>query len=149
MEAVGTYLRTLRDAHGLTRTDVAAEAGTNESQVQRIEAGEIDTRSSLLMRFVQAVAGNPYDVYELSVSNEATAEDGRARAQAWLSQPEHDMIRQEVQSTSRAELEALVAVIQRHLEERGVVLKIDGFGLTPPAPPPSKRPWLKRRQRRG
>lgn len=55
MEAVGAYLRTLREARKLSRASVAAQIGTHESQLVRIEAGDQDTRGSLLLAFINAV----------------------------------------------------------------------------------------------
>ena len=74
--AVGAYLKTLRDARGLTLADVASLSQTSETQVIRIESGKIDTRGSLLMRIIHAVEGSADDILRLSLVTEATDGDG-------------------------------------------------------------------------
>lgn len=92
MEAVGAYLRTLREAHKLSRAAVAAQIGTHESQLVRIEAGEQDTRGSLLLAFIGVVRGRAGDVQRLILNHEATADDGRRLADEVLTQAERDSI---------------------------------------------------------
>ncbi len=65
MQAVGAYLKRLREGKGLSRDQVAHQIGTNNVQVFRIETGAIDTRGSLLLRFVHVVEGNPDEVLRL------------------------------------------------------------------------------------
>lgn len=85
MVAAGSYLRALREARHLSRAQVAAEAGTNEAQIVRIEKGEIDTRSSLLLRFAHYVRASADQLMQLVVNEDATAEDGQDLADVWLS----------------------------------------------------------------
>ena len=92
MEAVGTYLRTLREAHRLSRAAVASQIGTHESQLVRIEAGEQDSRGSLLLAFVAIVQGRANDIQRLILDQQATAEDGRRLAGEVLTQSERDSI---------------------------------------------------------
>ncbi len=54
----GMYLRERREARGLSVRAVARHLQTSKSQVDRIEAGEIDTRSSLLIRYARLVGAN-------------------------------------------------------------------------------------------
>jgi transcriptional regulator with XRE-family HTH domain len=65
MEAVGTYLQKLRERKGLSREQIGYEIGTNAAQVFRIEKGVIDTRGSLLLRFVHAVDGSANELMHL------------------------------------------------------------------------------------
>lgn len=92
MEAVGAYLRTLREARKLSRAAVAAQIGTHESQLVRIEAGDQDTRGSLLLAFINVVRGRAEDVQRLILNQNATVEDGRRMADAALTQSEQDRL---------------------------------------------------------
>lgn len=44
-----------RQARGVSRTAVAAQMGTSEAAVARLEAGRVDPRLSTLERFAEAV----------------------------------------------------------------------------------------------
>lgn len=92
MQAVGIYLRTLREAHQLSRAAVAAQIGTHESQLVRIEAGEQDSRGSLLLAFVAAVKGRAEDIQKLLLDKDVTVEDGRRLASGVLAHDERDSI---------------------------------------------------------
>jgi transcriptional regulator with XRE-family HTH domain len=50
-------LVTLRQAAGLSQTEVAARMGTSQSAVARLEAGTSDVRASTLERYAAAVGG--------------------------------------------------------------------------------------------
>ncbi len=90
--AIGNYLRTMREFHSLSRIDVAKKIRTSEQQVLRIEAGEIDTRASLLLEFVNAVQGNAEDLRWLVERKMSTAEEGRKLAHAWRGELHADTI---------------------------------------------------------
>lgn len=82
--AVGEYLRTLREASGLTVAEVAARVGIDASQIWRIERGKSDPRASILFRFVAVVNGSVEDVALLINNPRATAEDGERLARLRL-----------------------------------------------------------------
>jgi transcriptional regulator with XRE-family HTH domain len=84
MQAVGTYLRTLREAKNLSRGDLAKQVDSNEMQILRIEKGEGDTRGSMLMKLVRLVGGNAEHIADLWSSNSATSDDGKQLAQEHL-----------------------------------------------------------------
>lgn len=48
-------LAALRQAHGLSQTEVAARMGTSQSAVARLESGAADVRMSTLTRYAAAV----------------------------------------------------------------------------------------------
>lgn len=83
LTAVGAYLQYLRDGLGMSRVELAGKVKTNESQIIRIEAGTIDTRSSLLFAIIDAVRGDPNHIRRL-MNSKATTEDARQLAQAVL-----------------------------------------------------------------
>src|SRR5438132_13062566 len=72
----GLYLRTLRERQGLSRSDLVFELRKrkltlDERQLARIEAGEIDTRSSLLLGITNVLRGSYQRVAELILSDTA------------------------------------------------------------------------------
>lgn len=83
-QAVGAYLRVLREARQMSREILARKLKTNGSQIERIEAGGIDTRGSLLLRLVDVLKGNVEHLKQLFLDEQATADDGRRLAEEWL-----------------------------------------------------------------
>jgi transcriptional regulator with XRE-family HTH domain len=59
---IGAYLRALREQRGLSRAAVAAALNTGERVIYRIEGGEGDTRSSLLLRYAALVGASGDDL---------------------------------------------------------------------------------------
>lgn len=90
-EAVGAYLRTLRESLKLTQVALAEDVETNESQIIRLEQGRVDTRGSLLMAVTQVLGGRPDDIQRLILNPQATARDGIALANMRLWQTEEPM----------------------------------------------------------
>lgn len=86
MKAVGLYLRTLRDDLGMSRGAVAKQLRTDDSQIERIENGQIDTRSSLLFRFVELVQGRLEDIRGLILGEPDSPDLGRNAARDWIAQ---------------------------------------------------------------
>ena len=82
--AAGAYLRTLREAHELSRAKVATLAGTHESQIERIERGGGETRASLLLSFAQVVDADLNDLTSLLLGTDLTKDDGIQAAQQRL-----------------------------------------------------------------
>lgn len=81
--AVGAYLRTLRETQQISRAALAAQVGTHESQLVRIEAGDQDTRGSFLLRLISRLKGTADDIAALIEKN-ATEEEGKSLAQQRL-----------------------------------------------------------------
>lgn len=65
MKAVGAYLQTLREGRGLSRPWVAERAGTNGTNIYRIETLGQEPRPRMLIGFVRAVQGSFDDIDEL------------------------------------------------------------------------------------
>ena len=84
VHAAGSYIRTLREAHQLSRDEIAAAADTSGSQVERIENGKQETRSSVLLGLVRAVRGNVEHLQQLLLDDDAGAQEGVALAKVWL-----------------------------------------------------------------
>jgi transcriptional regulator with XRE-family HTH domain len=82
--AVGAYLRFLREAQGLSATEVAERAGTNQSQIWRIDNWKSDTRGTLLFAYIRAVNGDANDIARLINNPKATIEDGETLAKLRL-----------------------------------------------------------------
>lgn len=128
MIAAGAYLRTLREGRRLSRADVASQAGTNEMQIIRIEKGEIDTRSSLLMKLVRAVQGNPEHIAQLLTTDEATVEDGQILAQGLLTRAEMKQIDDFADSIPNDQLVEALAILhemeRENSEQVGIAVRL-------------------------
>lgn len=86
-EAVGAYVRALREARNLSRVDVAVEVETNESQILRLENGTVDTRSSLLLAVIRCVGGRMDDLAQLMLDPFLTAIHGQRLAAQVIDTP--------------------------------------------------------------
>ena len=84
LHAAGLYIRTLREARQLSREEIAAAAGTSGSQVERIENGKQETRSSVLFGLVRAVRGNLEHLQQLLLDEGADGSAGVTLANRWL-----------------------------------------------------------------
>lgn len=82
--AVGAYLRTLREASGITYAQISEKVGLDPSQIWRIEHWKSDTRSSALFKFIAAVGGDVNDVALLINNPAATKDDGERLARLRL-----------------------------------------------------------------
>lgn len=74
-QAAGAYLAEHRVARRLSRAAVAAHLGTSEKQIERIDAGQIDTRSSLLLGYARLVGANIRRVTGLLLGEDVAADD--------------------------------------------------------------------------
>lgn len=88
MQAAGRFLQVVRESRGYSRTQVAAACETSEAQIMRIEAGKIDTRSSLIFAIVDYLGASAENLRRLIVDPKATAEDGERMALALLDSSE-------------------------------------------------------------
>ena len=82
--AAGAYLRFFREQQGMSRIKVAANVGTSENQIIRIESGEVDTRTSLFFAIASEVKANAIDLMHLILDPNATEDDGIQAAQQRL-----------------------------------------------------------------
>lgn len=85
MKGVGAYFRVLRESQGITQVWVAEQADTSETSVYRIEAGKQTPGLEIMLGIIHALRGSVTDVRELLRDDNAKEEDGRKRAEAWLS----------------------------------------------------------------
>ena len=132
MEAVGAYLRTLREAQHLSRAAVAAQIETHESQLVRIEAGDQDSRGSLLLALVAAVQGRVADVQRLILDKSATESDGRAAAEAWLALTPEERARVDsiVANALPGDLAGAIAELRaEYHDDHGLAALLRGFLL--------------------
>lgn len=87
LAATGLYLRFIREARGLSREQVASEAGTSASQIERIENGKQETRSSVMLAFLKTIRANADHLAWLIRTPDATVEDSQRLAAEVLSPP--------------------------------------------------------------
>lgn len=82
--AVAGYLRTLREGRRVSRAALAAQLGTSETTLWRIEQGVQQVSGELLMGLVAALDADLHDVSRLMLEREAIDLDGRRAAEALL-----------------------------------------------------------------
>jgi transcriptional regulator with XRE-family HTH domain len=87
LKEAGLYLRIVREARKLSRDEVAKAAGTSTSQIERLENGKQDTRSTVMLALIDTIQANWKDVTFLQRHPTATDADARHRAAAWLRVP--------------------------------------------------------------
>jgi transcriptional regulator with XRE-family HTH domain len=79
--ALGAYLRACRLQRGITHAAAAAAARMSVAQIQRIEAGLIDTGGSGLLLLMDAIGATFDDALDLLRDPAPTAERGRTLAE--------------------------------------------------------------------
>lgn len=84
LKETGIYLRTLRETHEISREEVASRARTSVSQIERIENGRQETRSSVMLAILQLVNGSVEDIQYLLLNGEVRQGDGKQMAFARL-----------------------------------------------------------------
>lgn len=82
--AAGAYLRLLREDQKLSRRAVADALSTSDSQIERIELGETNTRGTMWFQVAELLAGNIVELAQLLIDGRADREDGVIAARAWL-----------------------------------------------------------------
>lgn len=82
--AAGAYLQTLRTSAGLSQKDVAKLLKTSDSQIDRIERGQTNTRGTVWFQVAEILAANLYELSQLLTDTSASKEDGIALANQWL-----------------------------------------------------------------
>lgn len=85
MKGLGIYLQVLREAAGLSRARVAADLGTTENTLWRIESGRQEPASTMLAGIVRAVGGDWPDVEALLLDGDADEATARRLAARRLS----------------------------------------------------------------
>lgn len=78
--AAGAYLEVLRKHMHLSREKVAKQLKTSRSQIERIEGGIGETRTTQLVAFARFVQGKVDEVVAL-LDADRTVEDGQRQAQ--------------------------------------------------------------------
>lgn len=143
IQAAGSYLRVLREARGISRDAVARAANTSESQIVRIELGKQETRSSMLLTFVQLVGGSAEELAVLLLNTAADAAVGEQHARSWLAlttpAPSSD--------ASRTRVATLIQIIGDLRADISALDKLIGYGTRlrderrePQAPPTDQSP---------
>lgn len=126
--AAGAYLWELRKAQKLSREDVAKAFETSDSQIERIERGQGETRASMLLAFARLVQGNVEHLATLLLDDQATEEDGRKLALEWLTQAEIrqlEIVATDIPNERVADMLALI----NHLQNDPQALdRLIGFG---------------------
>ena len=129
-EAAMTYLRRLRQLHGLSQDDIAQAAGVKSKQVYRWEKCECEPSGPALFLFTDAVHGSLEQVRKLLASRSMTAEDGQRLAEEWfeLTDDQRSQIDAVIERTPPDELRDVVSELQRKVDEqRARAVRSDGL----------------------
>jgi transcriptional regulator with XRE-family HTH domain len=79
--AAGAYLALLREKNtSYSQVSIAKLLGTSKSQIQRIESGDGETRTSLMLGLARLVGGDPNEVSDLLLDPKADKEQGQRLA---------------------------------------------------------------------
>lgn len=84
MEAVGAYIRALRQEQELTQVRLAELVGVSNNTIWRIEAGQQEPKGNQLAAILTIIKGRIDHVYELLSNALATKADGEAKAKQHL-----------------------------------------------------------------
>lgn len=125
-----TYLRRLRQLHGLTQDDVAQAADVRSKQVYRWEKYECDPSGPALFLFTDAVRGSLQQVRKLLSSQAMTEEDGQRLAEEWfqLTDTQRAQIDTIIERTPPDELREVISELQRKVDEqRARAVRPDGL----------------------
>jgi transcriptional regulator with XRE-family HTH domain len=84
-EAVGSYLKTLRQIKGLSQEAVGRILNVSSKQVSNWERGIHVPAAQALGMLFQSVGGSFQDIFELLSNAHSTVDDGQLLAERWLS----------------------------------------------------------------
>lgn len=91
MEAVGAYLREIREGKGKSAVAIAEAIGTSQTHIWRIEQGKTQSiKAEMLFSFVQSIGADVGDVEELLLNPSATSSDGKRLARRRLFDAVHE-----------------------------------------------------------
>src|SRR5512145_307823 len=85
MEAAASYLRKIRESRKISRGRLAAQLDVSEMSIWRIEEEGQEPRAVLFMSLVRTLGASWDDLMALIADAKASREDGRNRAEQFLS----------------------------------------------------------------
>lgn len=151
MQAVGIYVRELREAHGLTQLEVASAVGTNTTYIWRVESGTLENPGiDLMMRIVEAVHGRGDHLMKLILAERPTEALARAlAAEARLSPAETEQVAKFL--TSDVEVRKLLESVYEAAHNPVLRGRLRGYldSLMSGDAPGQTPPVTSRRKRRG
>lgn len=84
MEALGVYIRTLREGRRMPRTGTADFVGVDATTLWRVEEGKQEPGGSLILNLLSVLRGDYEDARRLLGDKNATGDDARVLAQQRL-----------------------------------------------------------------
>lgn len=150
MRSAVAYLRTLREARGLSQEDIARAVDVSVKTVWNWETQPQEIPSTKLAAFLRMVEGSAEDVISLLNQDDATPDDGRRLAQGLLSRKQLEQINERVTAhgadvaiqaaTELLQSPEILREIIRRIDEQQETLHTLESSLRPPEPRPrSKR----------
>jgi transcriptional regulator with XRE-family HTH domain len=123
MEAVGSYMRTLRTEQDLTQGETISRLADhlqgrriNPTTLWRLETGQKKPRSDILNGLIQVLGGNSDHVTTLFNDTSATADRGREEALRWLRRDEVERIEELIEATDPEDLTSVIEELRREYE---------------------------------
>jgi transcriptional regulator with XRE-family HTH domain len=127
----GAYIERLREGHGYSQVDLAAELSTylgrsvDTTTLWRWESGKRMPRSEALLALMDLLKARQEDIIALLRNKKATAEDGRAAAERCLS-PQSEALIVPYMENDKGITELLEAV-QEYRDDQRRIGEVIGF----------------------
>jgi transcriptional regulator with XRE-family HTH domain len=149
MLAAATYLRTLREARGLSQDEVGRRIGVAGKSVYEWERGNTDLGATKLAKFIRIVQGSGEDIISLLTLGDGTEEEGYRVAQKHLSREQRDGIDTAIATYGPdVVLRAAADVLLRPETMRDIIREVDQLYETPPPEPKQSGPGSRGRLKR-
>ena len=110
--AAATYLKTIREARGISQYEVATGLGTSTRVVGGWERAETDPASSSLAAFTRFIHASAEHVVSLLIDPNATQADGVRLAQEWLEQSKQQFLNELDSASSDEQLHDLLTILR-------------------------------------
>jgi transcriptional regulator with XRE-family HTH domain len=128
MQAVGTYIKTLRESQGMTALEVGNAAGTNPTYIWRVESASLKSPGmDLLFKIVAAVKGRGDHIMRLMIEENPTDDLARALAQEAQLTPEEESLAGQFFVSDEETRNLLESVLEVSSHDRALQAEIRGY----------------------
>jgi transcriptional regulator with XRE-family HTH domain len=110
--AAATYLKTIREAHGISQDEVARSLGTSTRVVGGWERAEADPASTSLAAFTRFVHASAEHVVTLLINPDATQADAVQLAHEWLEQSKQQFLNQLDRASTDDQLRDVLTILR-------------------------------------
>ncbi len=110
--AAATYLKTIREARGISQYEVATSLGTSTRVVGGWERAESDPASTSLAAFTRFVRASAEHVVTLLINPDATQDDAVQLAHEWLEQSKQQFLDELDSASTDEQLRDLLTILR-------------------------------------